>query len=192
MSDRTYAKTHAQQKTLIGSSPGGRLLQRTCVCRQHTIAGAQCPTCSSNQSTLLRSQRTLGSPSTFSQENAASVNSGSGGVSHFGHDFSQIPIHSTTQVPRGILSTEEYSVQLGVPVHRVPASSRIMDVVQHAATDNSRSMNPSVGPLNRTWDTISARCGFTMVWPRLWQPNTWAHELIHWAATSTLARRHSS
>ncbi len=146
MSDRTYAKTQAQQKTLIGSSPGGHLLQRTCAYGQHTIAGAQCPTCCSNQSTLLRSQSTLGSPSTstFPRENAASVNSGSGGVSHFSHDFSQIPIHSTTQVAPGVLSTEEYDVQLGVPVHRVPTSSLMMDVVQRAATDNSRSLDESV------------------------------------------------
>src|SRR5438552_18939456 len=64
MSDRAYAKAQVQQKTLSGSSPKSSLLQRTCACGQHTIAGGECSTCRSKQSTLLRFQRTLGSSST--------------------------------------------------------------------------------------------------------------------------------
>src|SRR5258708_26726016 len=63
MSDRTYANVQAQQKTLSGSSPKSSLLQRTCACGQHTIAGAECSTCRSEQSTLHRSQRAFEPPS---------------------------------------------------------------------------------------------------------------------------------
>src|SRR2546429_9541366 len=83
MSDRTYAKVQAQQKTWSGSSPKSSLLQRTCACGQHTIAGGECSTCRSEQSTLLRSQRAFGlhsTPGTLpgnspAQENGASFNS---------------------------------------------------------------------------------------------------------------------
>lgn len=97
MSDRAYTKTQAQQKTPIGSLSRSRLLQRTCACGQHTIAGTQCPTCRNSQSTLLRFQRVLGSSptSTPALENASSVNSSTSRISRFGHDFSQIPIHSS-------------------------------------------------------------------------------------------------
>src|SRR5437667_9178488 len=64
MSDRTYAKVQAQQKTLSGSSPRSSLLQRTCACGQHTIAGAQCSTCRSEPSTWHHSQRAFEPPST--------------------------------------------------------------------------------------------------------------------------------
>ena len=101
MSDRTYAKVQAQQKTLSGSSPRSSLLQRTCACGQHTIAGAQCSTCRSEQSTLHRSQRAFEPPSapgavpgsSPAQENGTSFNSAFDRASRFGHDFSRIPIH---------------------------------------------------------------------------------------------------
>ena len=101
MSDRTYAKVQVQQKTLSGSSPRSSLLQRTCACGQHTIAGAQCSTCRSEQSTLHRSQRTFEPPSapgavpgsSPAQENVPSFNSTFDRASRFGHDFSRIPIH---------------------------------------------------------------------------------------------------
>jgi hypothetical protein len=47
MSDRAYAKAQAQQKMLSGSSPTQSLLQRTCACGQHIIAGGECSTCRS-------------------------------------------------------------------------------------------------------------------------------------------------
>src|SRR5438876_960456 len=103
MSDRLYAKVQAQQNTLTGSSPGSRLLQRTCACGQHTITGAECSTCRSEQSTLHRSQRAFGPPSapgavqgsSPAQENGPSFNSAFDSASHFGHDFSQIPVYSS-------------------------------------------------------------------------------------------------
>jgi hypothetical protein len=102
MSDRTYAKVQTQQKTLSGSSPRSSNLQRTCACGQHTIAGAECSTCRSGQSTLHRSQRAFEPPSapgavpgSFpAKENGTSFNSAFDKASRFGHDFSQIPIHS--------------------------------------------------------------------------------------------------
>jgi Domain of unknown function (DUF4157) len=105
MSDRTYAKVQTQQKTLTGSSSQSSLLQRTCACGQHTIAGSECDACRSKQSTLLRSQRTLESPSAPHavpgsspvQEYATSSNAAFDSTSYFGHDFSRIPIHSPVQ-----------------------------------------------------------------------------------------------
>ena len=101
MSDRTYAKVQTQQKTLTGSSPGSRLLQCTCACGQHTIAGAECSMCRSEQSTLHRSQRAFGSSSSLAvtqgnspaQEHGPSFNAAFDSASRFGHDFSRIPIH---------------------------------------------------------------------------------------------------
>src|SRR5205085_12685436 len=103
MSDRAYAKAQTQQKTLSGSSPKSSLLQRTCACGQHTIAGGDCSTCRSKRSTLLRSQRTLEPPSapgavpgsSPAQEHGPSFNSAFDRASRLGHDFSQIPVDSS-------------------------------------------------------------------------------------------------
>ena len=100
MSDRAYAKAQAQQKTLIGSSPKNSLLQRTCACGQHTIAGGECSTCRSEQSTLLRSQRAFG-PSSSDQaalllrKMFLSFSPAFDRASRFGHDFSRIPVYSS-------------------------------------------------------------------------------------------------
>jgi hypothetical protein len=101
MSDRAYAKVQAQQKTLSGSSSRSSLLQRTCACGQHTIAGAECSTCRSEQSTLQRFHRAFESPSapgavsgsSPAQEHGPSFNAAFDRASRFGHDFSRIPIH---------------------------------------------------------------------------------------------------
>src|SRR6266571_3408633 len=68
MNDRAYAKVQTQQKTLTGSSPGSRLLQRTCACGQHTIAGGECSACRNQRSTLHRSQRAFEPPSASAAE----------------------------------------------------------------------------------------------------------------------------
>jgi hypothetical protein len=101
MSDRAYAKALAQQKTLIGPSSKYSLLHRTCACGQHTVAGGECSTCRSEQSTLHRSQRAFEHPSapgavpgsSPAQENGTSFNSVFDRASRFDHDFSRIPIH---------------------------------------------------------------------------------------------------
>ncbi len=103
MSDRTYAHIQAQQKTLSGTSPKSGLLQRTCACGQHTIAGGECDACRSEQYMLLRSQRAFlptSAPVTVqgsapAQENGTSFNSAFGRASRFGHDFSRIPVYSS-------------------------------------------------------------------------------------------------
>src|SRR5207248_8146883 len=92
MSDRAYANVQAQQKSLIGSSSKGSLLQRTCACGQHTIAGGECSACRSEQSTLHRSQRAFEPPSapgavpgsSPAQENGTSSNSAFDRASRFG------------------------------------------------------------------------------------------------------------
>ncbi len=101
MSDQAYANAQVQQKTLSGSSPKRSLLQRTCACGQHTIAGGECEACRSEKSTLHRSQRAFEPPSapgavpgsSPAQEHVPSFNSAFDRASRFGHDFSQIPIH---------------------------------------------------------------------------------------------------
>ena len=111
MGDRAYANIQVQQKTLMGSSSKGSLLQRTCACGQHTIAGGECSACRNKQSTLLRSQRTLEPPSapgavpssSPAQENGPSFNSSFDRASRFGYNFSQIPIHSPVA---GVLQTK--------------------------------------------------------------------------------------
>jgi hypothetical protein len=103
MGDRIYAKFQAQQKTLIGSAPEGSLLQRTCACGQHTNAGNECPTCRSKYSSLPYSKRTFESPSASvaskgnspAQEDVSTLNANINMTSRFGHDFSQIPVHSS-------------------------------------------------------------------------------------------------
>ena len=102
MNDRTYAKVQAQQRTLSGSSPTSSLLQRICACGQHTIAGGECSTCHSEHSTLHHTQRVFEPPSapgagpgnSPAQANETSFHSAFDRASRFGHDFSQIPIHS--------------------------------------------------------------------------------------------------
>src|SRR6266496_368264 len=103
MNDRAYAKVQTQQKTLTGSSPGSRLLQRTCACGQHTIAGGECSACRNQRSTLHRSQRAFEPPSASAaaqgnspvRENVSSSNTAINTVPRFGHDFSQIPVYSS-------------------------------------------------------------------------------------------------
>src|SRR5438128_397484 len=93
MSDRAYAKAQAPQKTLIGSSPKSSLLQRTCACGQHTIAGGECDACRSEQSTWHHSQRAFEPPSAPvagqgnapAQEHGPSFNAAFDRASRFGH-----------------------------------------------------------------------------------------------------------
>ncbi len=132
MSDRTYAKVQAQQKTLSGSSAKSSLLQRTCACGQHTIAGGECDACRSKQSTLLRSQRTLESPSAPHavpgsspvQEHAPSSNAAFDSASRFGHDFSRIPVHAPAA---GVIQTKLAINQPGD--HYEQEADRIADQV---------------------------------------------------------------
>ncbi|EFH84869.1 DUF4157 domain-containing protein [Ktedonobacter racemifer] len=108
MRDRAYAKTQAQQKTLSARSS---LLQRTCACGQHIIAGDECSVCRNQRSTLLHSQRTFEPPSAPvtvpgsapAQEQGPSFSSAFDRASRFGHDFSRIPIHAPAV---GVLQTK--------------------------------------------------------------------------------------
>src|SRR5262249_54197469 len=120
MSEQARAQSQARQKTSIGSSSEHHLLQRTCPCGQHTIGGGECPTCHSEQSSLGRSQSAFGRPATISQENVLSANVSSNETSHFDHDFSQVPLSSAATLPL------------------------LMNAVQHAATDDSSSLDESV------------------------------------------------
>jgi hypothetical protein len=154
MSDRTYAKVQAQQKTLSESSPKSDLLQRTCACGQHTIAGGECSACSNQRSMLLRSQRAFGSPSSLAtaqnnastQENVSSLNSVVDSASHFGHDFSQIPVYSshplmlqtklTVNQPRDVYEQEADQVAEQV--------MRMTDLGPSASNDESEAKTPLI------------------------------------------------
>ncbi len=111
MNDRSYAKVKAPQKTLIGSSPSRRLLQRTCACGGSPGIDGLCTQCREKQLTLSRSQRAFEPPSapggvpgsTPAQEHGPLFNAAFDRASHFGHDFSQIPIHAPAA---GVLQTK--------------------------------------------------------------------------------------
>lgn len=97
MSDRAYAKAQATQTE---TSPRSNLLQRTCACGQHTIAGGECSSCHNKRSLLQRSHRAFGQPSvsTAAQSNASaqgnvsSIKNTIDSEAHSGQDLSQIPI----------------------------------------------------------------------------------------------------
>jgi hypothetical protein len=116
MSERAATKAQAQQKTLMGSSPGSSFLQRTCACGQHTLAGGECSTCRGAQSTLLRAHGAFEPPSAPgagqgnapAQEQGPSFNAAVDRAARFGHDFSQIPIHARqTAVPQRKLTVNQ-------------------------------------------------------------------------------------
>ena len=100
MSDRAHGQVQIQQKTWTGLSSQRNLLQRTCACGQHTIAGGECSSCRNKQSPLLRSQRVFTTPSTVqgsspAQVNDPPLNTAFDRSSRFGHDFSRIPVYSS-------------------------------------------------------------------------------------------------
>jgi hypothetical protein len=101
---------------LIGPSSANSFLQRTCACGQHTIAGSECKACRNERLTLRRSQTEFGPLSALAvpkgsssvQENSPSLNTVVDRTSPFGHDFSQIPIHTTrTAVPQTKLKVNQ-------------------------------------------------------------------------------------
>lgn len=113
MSDQAYAKVQAQQKTLIGSSPKSSLLQRTCACGQHTIAGGECEACrKKREGTLQRAaigSAPVGEAPPIVQEVLRSPKQPLDTTSRafmeprFGHDFSQIPTYTSTA---GVIQTK--------------------------------------------------------------------------------------
>jgi hypothetical protein len=111
MEQKGTAQVQVRQRPPQESAHAGVHLQRTCACGQHTIAGGECSACRNEQSTLLRSQRAFGPPSapvavqgnSPAQEHGTSFNSAFDRASRFGHDFSQIPIHSPAA---GVIQTK--------------------------------------------------------------------------------------
>lgn len=111
MSDRAYAKVQIQQKTLTGSSPSYRLLQRMCACGGSPGIDGLCAECREKRLTLPSSRRgfEVASASTIAQGNAPAqeygllFNAAFDRASRFGHDFSQIPIHSSAA---GVIQTK--------------------------------------------------------------------------------------
>ncbi len=148
MSARAQAKVHAQQKTLIESSPKNSLLQRTCTCGQYTIAGGECLNCRNEHSTVLRSQRTLESSSmpTLAQENTFPTSSGASAAPHFGYDLSRIPIYSTS-TPGARLQTrlkvnqpgDSYEQEADQVAEQV---MRMTDVEPPVSDDEDEGKNP--------------------------------------------------
>jgi Domain of unknown function (DUF4157) len=104
MSDRAYAKVQAQQKTSIGSSPKSSLLQRTCACGQHTIAGGECEACRQKREGAMHRAAVSSAPVNAVPPVVHGVLSSSGQPldagtrtfmePRFGHDFSQVRVHT--------------------------------------------------------------------------------------------------
>jgi hypothetical protein len=169
MSDRTYAHVQAQQKTLTGSSPKSSLLQRTCACGQHTIAGGECSTCHNKQSSLLRSRRAFESPSasdavpgsSAAEANGLSFTSAFERALRFEYDFSQIPVHSksvklqtklTVNTPGDIYEQEadqvtEQVMRMAKPENSVSDNEDEEGVVQ-------RKVTPQSAPITNTDLTV--------------------------------------
>src|SRR5436309_1321404 len=103
MSNGVHAKVQAQQKTLTGSSPNSRLLQRTCACGGLPGIDGLCAECRDKRLTLPHPRRGFEAPSasavaqgnSSAQESVPSLDSVMDRASRFGHEFSRIPIHST-------------------------------------------------------------------------------------------------
>ena len=106
MSDRAYAKVQAQQKPLIRFSPKSSPLQRTCACGGSPSIDGLCTECRDQRLTLQSSRRDFEAPSVSAaaqdnspaQENITSSSAVVDRASHFGHDFSRIPVYSS-QLP---------------------------------------------------------------------------------------------
>jgi hypothetical protein len=113
MTDRAYAKAQAQQKTSIGSSPKSSLLQRTCGCGQHTLAGGECEECrKKREGVLQRHAATSNEPTTVPpivSEVLRSPGQPLDADTHafmeprFGQDFSRIPTYTSTA---GVIQTK--------------------------------------------------------------------------------------
>lgn len=99
MSDRTYAKAQAQQKTLIGLSPKSGLLQRACACGQHTIAGGECEECRKKRGGTSQ-HAAIGSPPVVQEALRSPGQPLDTGTRtfmepRFGQDFSRIPTYAS-------------------------------------------------------------------------------------------------
>jgi Domain of unknown function (DUF4157) len=122
MSDRAYAEAQAQQKTLIGSSPKSSLLQRTCACGQHTLAGGECETCRKKREGMLQ-RAAIGSPPMgeappIVQEVLRSPGQPLDTATRafmeprFGHDFSRVRVHTNERAAESAraVSARAYTV----------------------------------------------------------------------------------
>jgi outer membrane protein OmpA-like peptidoglycan-associated protein len=98
MSDRTHERVPVQQNTLIGSSPKHSLLQRTCACGQHTLAGGECEECRKKREGPLQHaaisspsvvQKVLRSPGQPLDDDTRTFME-----SRFEHDFSRVRVHT--------------------------------------------------------------------------------------------------
>jgi Domain of unknown function (DUF4157) len=100
MSDRAYAKAPAQQKTVLGSSAKSSLLQRTCACGQHTLAGGECEECRKKQEGTLQ-RAAIGSQPILQEvlrSQGQPLDAGKCAFMgpRFGQDFSRIPTYTST------------------------------------------------------------------------------------------------
>ncbi len=118
MSNQAYGKAQVQQKTVSGSSPKSSLLQRTCACGQHTIAGGECEACRKTREGTIQHAAASSAPVNAVPPVVRDVLSSPGQPldagtrtfmePRFGLDFSQIPIHSLqTSVPQAKLMVNQ-------------------------------------------------------------------------------------
>ena len=113
---QAHPGVQVKQKTLGEVSPESSLLQRTCACGQHTLAGAECPACRNERRELRRSRKGIEPPSAStvpqgespvleSTTSPAAINQR---ASHFNYDFSQVPPYPRqTVVPQTKLTINQ-------------------------------------------------------------------------------------
>ncbi len=104
MSQQAQAVVHTQQKAAVKSSIKGGILQRKCACGQHTIAGGECEECRQKGEGMI--QRTAVSPAPVNavppivhdvlSSPGQTLDAGTRAFMEprFGHDFSQVRVHS--------------------------------------------------------------------------------------------------
>jgi hypothetical protein len=104
MSDRAYSKVQAQQNILLETSPRSGLLQRTCACGQHTLAGGECEECRQKRDGVLQRHAAISNEPTTVPPIVGEVLRSPGQPldastrtfmePRFGQDFSTVRVHT--------------------------------------------------------------------------------------------------
>jgi len=137
MSQQAQAVVQPQRKAPIVSSLKGGILQRKCECGQHTLAGGECESCRKKREETLLKGAPPGNASTLQRAAVNSTPAPVGAVppavhtvlsspgrpldrstrslmeSRFGHDFSQVRVHSDPQAAESASAVQARAYTVG-------------------------------------------------------------------------------
>jgi outer membrane protein OmpA-like peptidoglycan-associated protein len=161
MSDQAYATVQAQQKTSIGSLPKSGLLQRTCACGQHTIAGGECEECRKKREGVLQRRAATSNEPTTAPPIVSEVLRSPGQPldagtrtfmePRFGHDFSRVRVHTDAQAAESARAVNALAYTVGRDVvfntgHYAPGTTAGRRLLAHELTHTiQQAQEPSVG-----------------------------------------------